>query len=90
MPVIVKNNNDNLNYGDFHAAFTCTQCDSPEQNAICLLVRQEPQDDKPNLFEPSATSENEVSTCEGEKATNTAKTTDPDVEITKQADFVRW
>jgi len=83
MPVIVKNNNDNLNYNDFHAVFTCMQCDSPEQKAICLVVKREPQDDKPNLFEPSATSENEVSACKRDKAPNTAKKADSDVEIMK-------
>ena len=77
MPVMVRNNNDDdAGYNDFHAAFTCIQCDSPEHNALCLLAGRENN-------EPTAAPTTEDSTCEGERIDHA----DPDATITKLADF---
>jgi len=78
MPMMVRNNNkDDAGYNEFHAAFTCIQCDSPEHNALCLLAGQENN-------EPTAALTTEVSTCKGVECTEHA---DPDATITKLADF---
>jgi len=92
---MVKNNNDELNYDEFHSAFTCMQGDSPERKAHCLLAG------RANNEKDKAT-ENAVHICEGDKAcASTAlnldiETTDPDngianlnIGIMKQADFGR-
>ena len=74
---MVKNNNDDVNYDDFHAVFTCMQCASADGNALCILARQENN-------ETTTTSENEFSACMGDKHTETA---DTNVAIMKQLDF---
>jgi len=78
MPMMVRNNNkDDAGYNEFHVAFTCIQCDSPEHNALCLLAG-------PENNEPTAAPTTEVSTCKGVEHTEHA---DLDATITKLADF---
>jgi len=55
-----------VSYDTFHSAFTCIQSDLPEQNAFCLLAGRE-------NYETSATAENAVTTCEGDKPAKIAE-----------------
>ena len=66
MPVMVTHNNDEVSYDTFHSAFTCIQSDLPERNAFCLLAGRE-------NYETSATAENAVTTCEGDKPAEIAE-----------------
>jgi len=77
MPVMVTHNNDEVSYDIFHSAFTCIQGDLPEWNTFCLLTGQE-------NYETSATAENAVTACEGDKL---AKITKP-VKISELAKIV--
>jgi len=61
MPVMVMHSNDEVSYDAFHSAFTCMQGDLPERNTLCLLAGQE------NYETSSGTTENVVTTCEGDK-----------------------